>query len=205
MDEKSGMQAIERPEANKPMIQGKIEKYEHEYIRHGTQHLLASLDVITGRVHGKLLDSRGNTDFLNFIKKRVATNSKGKWIFIVDQLNTHKSAELVRWVAEQCNIQGDLGIKRKRGIVESMESRMKFLSNKSHRISFIYTPKHCSWLNQIEIWFSIFSRNLLKRLSCKSMDDFKNKITDYIYYFNNFLARPFRWTYEGKGTSVLKI
>lgn len=116
----------------------------------------------------------------------------------MDQLNTHKSPEIVKWVAEECGISSDLGIKRKRGILESMKSRQAFLSDESHRIRFVYTPKHSSWLNQIEIWFSILSKKLLKRLSTNSVEKLCNKIEDFILFFNETMAKPFKWTYKGK-------
>jgi putative transposase len=128
----------------------------------------------------------------------VATDPKGQWIFIMDQLNTHKSPEMVKWIAEECGISNDLGVKRKRGILESMKSRQAFLSDESHRIRFVYTPKHSSWLNQIEIWFSILSKRLLKRLSTSSVDKLCNKIDDFISFFNETMAKPFKWTYKGK-------
>ena len=83
----------------------------------------------------------------------------------VDQLNTHKSSSLVDFVAEACGIEDDLGEKGKSEIHKDIESRALFLADKNHRIRFMYTPKHASWLNQIEVWFSILSRKLLKRLS----------------------------------------
>lgn len=198
VDEKSGIQALERPEANKPVRSGDIEKCEHEYIRHGTQNLLASMEVATGLVFGELLDFRGSKDFLKFIKERVSTDPQGKWIFVVDQLNTHKSSDLVKWVANVCNIKEDLGVERKRGIIQSMKTRTEFLSNQSHRICFVYTPKHCSWMNQIEIWFSILSKKLLKRLNCTSVNSLKNRVLEFISYFNKNMAKPFKWSYEGK-------
>jgi hypothetical protein len=203
VDEKSGIQAIERPEPNKPLRSGDIEKYEHEYIRHGTQTLIASLDVLTGKVEGILSDSRGNIDFLNFIKNRVLTDSKGEWIFVIDQLNTHKSIQLVEWVAKEINYQGDLGksgdgCRNGKGILRSMKSRAEFLSKKTHRIRFVYTPKHCSWMNQIEIWFSIISKMLLKRLNSISIEFLKSSIINFISYYNIRLAKPFKWTYKGK-------
>ncbi len=197
VDEKSGIQALERPEANKQMRPGKVEKYEHEYIRHGTQNLMASLDVATGIVSGELLDKRGNEDFFNFVKKRVATDPQGQWIFIADQLNTHKSTELVKWIAEECDIKDDLGVERKRGIIESMKTRAKFLSDETHRIRFIYTPKHCSWMNQIEIWFSIISKKLLKRLNCSSINELKDRVLSFISFFN-VTARPFKYPINWK-------
>lgn len=73
-----------------------------------------------------------------------------------------------------------------------------FLSDPTHWIVFNYTPKYSSWLNQIEIWFSIFMRKLLKRASFSSKDDLKTRILDFIDYFNRTMAKPFKWTYKGK-------
>lgn len=156
------------------------------------------MDIASGSVAGELTDTRGNTDFLNFLKKRVATDPKGQWIFIMDQLNTHKSSDLVKWIAEECNVSTDLGVEKKRGVIQSMITRSKFLTDENHRIRFVYTPKHCSWMNQIEIWFSIISRQLLKRLSCNSIEILKERITTYISFFNETMAKPFKWTYDGK-------
>lgn len=148
------------------------------------------------------MPTRTSDDFLLFIKKRVDTDPKGKWIFIMDQLNTHKSPEMVKWIAEACEISTDLGKTRKRGILESMKSREKFLTDESHRIRFVYTPKHSSWLNQIEIWFSILSKRLLKRLSTTSIDEVKSKIQSFITFFNETMAKPFKWTYQGKALQM---
>lgn len=202
LDEKSGIQAIERAAANLPMLPGSVEKQEHEYIRHGTQVLIGAFEVATGKISAVLKDTRGNVDFLDFVEQRVATDPEAKWVFILDQLNTHKSIDLVRWVAKECNIEDDLGIERRRGVIKSMKTRMDFLSDSTHRIRFIYTPKHRSWMNQIEIWFGILERNLLKRLSTSSIEQLKQKIYSYMKYFNDCLAHPFAWTYKG---DVLKI
>ncbi len=99
-------------------------------------------------------------DFANHIASTIETDPDGGWIFIVDQLNTHKSASLVRLVAACCQLDIDLGIKEKSGILKSMETRATFLSDSTHRIRFVYVPKHTSWLNQIECWFSILMRRL---------------------------------------------
>lgn len=144
------------------------------------------------------MPTRTSEDFLSFIKKRVETDPMGQWIFIMDQLNTHKSPEMVKWIAEECKISSDLGIERKRGVLESMKSRQEFLSDESHRIRFVYTPKHSSWLNQIEIWYSILSKRLLKRLSTISVEELCNKVEGFISFFNETMAKPFKWTYKGK-------
>jgi len=114
----------------------------------------------------------------------------------VDQLNTHKSETLVRLVARHCNLTVELGDKGKSGILTSMESRAAFLTDPSHRIRFVYTPKHTSWLNQIEMWFSILVRKLLKRGSFNSVDDLTVQMRAFIDYFNQTLAKPFQWKFK---------
>ena len=198
VDEKSGIQAIQRAEPDKPVTYNHPEKHEHEYIRHGTTTLIASFEIGSGKVYGSLLPTRTSEDYLTFIKDRVKTDPNGQWIFIMDQLNTHKSPEMVKWIAEQCEIREDLGIERKHGVLESMKTRQSFLSDESHRIRFVYTPKHSSWLNQIEIWFSILTKRLLKRLSTTSLEELCKSIMDFIAFFNDRMAKPFKWTYEGK-------
>lgn len=197
-DEKSGIQAIERANLSLPMQPKSPEKIEHEYIRHGTQCLIGNFEVATGKVIVPMIsDTREEEDFLKNIQDVVESDRKGEWLFILDQLNTHKSVSLVKWIAEEIGFVGDLGVARKRGILTSMETRMKFLEDKTHRIRFQYTPKHCSWMNQIEIWFSGVSRKYLKRFSFKSILDLKNGIINYINYANE-IAAPYKWTYKGK-------
>ena len=206
-DEKTGIQALERRHAThpaKPCInKTKPELREHGYDRHGTVCLTANFMVATGEIISPTLgQTRTETDFLNHIIQTVSNNSEAQWIFITDQLNTHKSESLVQWVAQQCGIKDDLGIKGKSGILKTRETREAFLSDPTHRIRFVYTPKHSSWLNQIEIWFSIITRRLLKRGSFSSNEQLKERILKFINFFNETMAKPFKWTYKARPLAV---
>jgi hypothetical protein len=198
-DEKTGMQALERVNETKPVRPGLVERMEFEYIRHGTLCLMANFEVATGRVISPSLGAtRTEGDFVAHIEKTINTDPNGAWIFVVDQLDTHRSAQLVELVARCCGITDDLGAKGKRGILKSKKTRKKFLEDASHRVRFVYTPRHCSWLNQVELWFSIFARRLLKRSGFTSLEDLKTRALQFIEYFNSVLAKPFRWTYTGR-------
>ena len=142
--------------------------------------------------------TRTEKDFKTHIQQTFAQDPKGEWVFVVDQLNTHKSEALVRWVADVCDIQDDLGEKGKSGILKSMQTRADFLTDEAHRVRFVYTPKHASWLNQIECWFSILVRRLLKRGSFTSVQDLQQSLLDFIAFFNKTMAKPFKWTYTGR-------
>ena len=198
-DEKTGIQALERLHPARPMEPGKPEATEFEYIRHGTQALIANFEVATGQVVSPTVgDTRTEEDFVNHIRATVETDPEAEWVFIVDQLNTHKSAGLVRLVAGLCRGEEDLGVKGRSGILKDMDSRAAFLQDTQNRIRFVYTPKHCSWLNQIEIWFGTLARRLLKRGAFSSKEELRQRILAFIDYFNETLAKPFRWTYIGK-------
>lgn len=197
-DEKTGIQALERIAPTKPTAPGYVERREFEYTRHGTVCLIANLDVATGKLVSPTLGpTRTEEDFVEHIRRTIATDPKAPWIFVLDQLNTHLSEGLVRLVADACRIKSDLGTKGDSGILETMASRREFLVDPEHRIRFVYTPKHCSWMNQIEIWFSVLVRRLLKRGSFASLDEISAKIRAFIDYFNATLAKPFRWTFTG--------
>lgn len=193
------MQALERLYETKPVRPGLDERVEFEYIRHGTLSLMANFDVATGRIISPSIGpTRTEADFVANIEKAIDTDPDGVFIFVVDQLDTHKSASLVKMVARRCGIDDDLGVKGNRGVLKSKKTRRTFLEDESHRIRFVYTPRHCSWLNQVEIWFSILPRRLLKRSSFTSCDDLHARVLAFIDYFNAVLAKPFKWTYTGR-------
>jgi len=202
-DEKTGIQALERAAPTLPMKPGMVERPEYAYIRHGTQCLIANFNVATGEVIAPSIGAtRTEEDFAAHIAQTIAIAPEVPWIFIVDQLNTHQSATLVQLVARACSLEEDLGEKEKRGVLKSMQTRAAFLSDASHRIRFLYTPKHTSWLNQIELWFGILVRRLLKRGNFTSVEHLRERILAFIGYFNTTMAKPFKWTYTGRPLTV---
>jgi hypothetical protein len=199
-DEMTGIQALQRAAPTKGALPGQLEKREFEYIRHGTLSLIANMEVATGRIiFSSVLPSRTEADFLDHIEQTIESDPTGQWIFILDQLNTHQSASLVEMVNRRLGLNApNLGLKGKLGILAKMPSRQKFLADPTHRIRFVYTPKHSSWLNQIEIWFSILMRRLLKRASFSSLAELEARLLSFIDYFNQVAAKPFKWTYTGR-------
>jgi len=198
-DEKTGMQALERIKPTKPTRPGLIERFEYEYKRHGTLCLIANFMVATGQVVAPSIGpTRTEQDFAAHIERTVDADPEAGWVFVADQLDTHMSETIVRLVAERIGYDGELGIKGRNGILKSRKTRKQFLTDTGHRIRFVYTPKHCSWLNQVEIWFSILSRRLLRRGSFTSLEDLHHRLLKFIAYFNAVLAKPFKWTYTGR-------
>lgn len=193
------MQALERIAPTLPVRPGRIERQEFEYKRHGTLCLMANFEVATGKIVAPTIgETRSEEDFARHIEQTIATDPGAEWVFVVDQLDTHKSEALVRLVVEQCGLKVDLGAKYKSGVLKYQPTRMAFLADPSHRIRFVYTPKHCSWLNQVEIWFSVLARRVLRRGNFCSKADLREKLWAFIRYFNRVLAKPYRWTYTGR-------
>src|SRR3989440_824127 len=203
-DELSGVQALERKHPGLPLAPGKVERREFEYIRHGTRTFILSRDVVSGKlVAPSCGPRRTEEDFLAHVQAVVATDPQAtRWHFVCDNLNIHQSEALVRFVAESSGLDEELGIKGKSGILASMPSRAAFLRDPTHQIVFHYTPKHSSWVNQIEIWLSILVRKLLKRGSFLSVEDLQTKVLAFINYYNDTMAKPFKWRYQGKALLV---
>jgi transposase len=199
VDEKTGIQALERLYQTLLAKPGLLERQEYKYIRHGTTCLIPNFEVATGQIIAPTISpTRTEKDFITHIKQTVATDPDASWIFICDQLNTHKSEGLVRYIAKILGFTMDLGVKGKSGILKNMKTRAVFLQDESHRIRFVYTPKRTSWLNQIEIWFSILTFKLLKRGNFTSLADLEGQLREFMDYFNKTMAKPFRWTYTGR-------
>jgi putative transposase len=187
-----------------PLAAGKVERREFEYIRHGTRSFILSRDIVTGQILAPACGpTRTEADFLAHVQALISTSSEAKrWHIVCDQLNTHQSASLVEWVVSRDQLQVELGIKGKSGILASMASRAAFLSDPSHSVVFHYTPKHSSWLNQMELWLSILVRKLLWRGSFTSVQDLHIKVFAFVKYYNQTMAKPFKWSYQGKALTI---
>jgi transposase len=199
VDEMTGIQALERIAPSKAMIAGKCELIEFEYERHGTLCLIGNFVVTTGALLRPTIGpTRTEGDFASHIEQTVATDPDGSWVFVADNLNIHCSESLVKLVAEACEVDTALGKKGVRGVLKSVASRQAFLSKSSHRIRFVYLPKHSSWLNQIEVIFGVIMQKVIRRGSFTSVEDLRRKLLNFIEYFNRVFAKPFRWTYTGR-------
>jgi hypothetical protein len=200
VDEMPGIQALERIAKTIPMQPGQPERIEYEYKRHGTLCLIGNWDVVLGQMIAPTIRvTRTEEDFAWHIHHTIATDVKAGWVFVVDNLNVHVSETLVRYVARLEGIsESELGKKGKFGILKSVATRQVFLSDRSHRIRFVYLPKHTSWLNQIEIVFGIVGRRVARRGNFSSLAALKERLLDFIDYFNRTFAKPFRWTYTGR-------
>jgi len=200
VDEMTGIQALERNADTVPMKPGQPARIEFEYTRHGTLCLIGNWHVVAGQIiTPTICETRTEEVFYGHIEQTVAADPTANWLFIADNLNTHMSESLVRYVARQEGIDpNSLGKKEKSGILKSIASRRAFLSDNNHRVRFVYLPKHSSWLNQIEVIFGIVNRRALRRGNFSSTAALQQRLLDFIDYFNRTFAKPFRWTYTGR-------
>lgn len=198
------MQALEPVAPTKPMRPGVPERREFEYARHGTQCLTANFEVATGKIVSPTVqDTRSEVDFAAHIERTIATDPKAGWIFVADNLTTHCSVTLVLLIAGLCGLPTEsLGKKGKSGVLKSVPTRKAFLTDWSHRIRFVYVPKHTSWLNQVEIWFSVLARRVIRRGTFRSKADLRDRVLTFIDYFNGTMAKPYKWTYAGRPLNV---
>jgi transposase len=207
VDEMTGVQALERNAKTIPMQPGQPARIEFEYTRHGTLCLIGNWHVVLGQIIAPTIRAtRTEEDFCWHIHNTVTTDPDASWVFVVDNLNTHCSESLVRYVARLEKIdESALGKKGKCGVLKSMASRQAFLSNRNHQVRFVFLPKHTSWLNQIEIVFGIVTRRVLRRSNFKSTTELKARLLDFIDYFNRTFAKPFRWTYTGRPVAATTV
>lgn len=200
VDEKTGIQALERYEARGPMIKGFKKRKEYEYVRHGTSTLIAGVNVENGQLiayhQGQ---TRDENDYCRFIKEMVNQLPElDRVVILADQLNTHVSESLVNWIAELEEYEPiELGMKGELGILKDMENRRRFLENPDHRVRFVFTPKHCSWLNPIENCFAKLQRHVIAKGNFVSVSDLENKIEKYILFHNKQLAKTIKWKFKG--------
>ena len=167
VDEKSQIQALDRTQPLLPMRPGAPKRLTATYKRNGTTCLLAALAVHEGTVSGRCIDSANHVNFLNFLKHLYRSHPGRELHIIADNLSVHKHKTVLEW------------------------------ASKRRRLHLHFTPTYASWLNQIEIWFNIFTRDVLKGGIWRSKQALVTQIMRYIRCYNEQSAHPFRWTYEG--------
>jgi transposase len=168
VDEKTGIQAIERKYADRAPAPGRARRREFEYVRHGTQALIAALDVHSGRVMGSCTDRRTQADLVAFMEQVALSHPKGRVHIVWDNLNTHRAQAV--W--DDFNARHD------------------------HRFVFHFTPLHASWVNQIELLFGIYARRVLRHASHSSIAQLRER-TEAFMAQRNQAPQPFKWTFAG--------
>jgi hypothetical protein len=192
-DEKTGIQALEPKYPTKPALPGKPALREFEYLRHGTRCLIASLAVPTGHVLGDVLARRTAKDFCRHIRHTAAQFPEiERFHWVMDNLNTHWSLDLCRTVARLSQVRFEPRH------LKTGRQRRTFLTDPDHKHVIHYTPTHGSWLNQIEIWFGVLQRRLLRRGEFRSKKDLTEQLLAYIAFYNAHWAHPYKWTYTGQ-------
>jgi transposase len=168
LDEKTSIQAKSRKHPTRPVRRGRVERREFEYVRHGTVSLLAAMNVADGTVHPKIITRNDSATFIQFLTELDHTIDPAQTIhLILDNGSSHTSKATKAWLAAH------------------------------PRFTATYTPKHASWLNIVELFFSILTRRLLRRGEFTSRKDLADKILTFIEVYNR-TAKPFRWTYDAK-------
>lgn len=170
VDEKTGMQAIERKYPDHSPVAGKDRRQDFEYIRHGTQSLIAAFNIQTGSVYGHCSDTRTGDDLERFMEALAKQYTNVNIHIIWDNLNTH-CAMKKRWIP--------------------------FNKKHQNRFHFHYTPIHASWVNQIELWFGILGKRCLRNSSFRSKSDLRNAVLTWIKQWEEEFKKPFRWKFEG--------
>jgi DDE superfamily endonuclease len=192
-DEKTGMQILQRKHPTQPARPGHPEKREFEYIRHGTRTLITSFVVASGEVVWDLGPTRTSLDFARHIGQ-VACHFRhaSGFDWVVDNLNTHWSMEVCEWIAAFSDVSFNPWELR------TGRQRRAFLSDPTHKHVFHFTPKHGSWLNQVELWFSVLSRRFLRRGDFAGVAEFAYRLQVFLQEYNGRHAHPYRWTYTGE-------